>query len=62
MLPGTIGAWVVWGLLSLLTGESMSPHLRTVVIIAVGLALTFIGGRSGSDSSEGPGAAQNAER
>ena len=52
MLPGTIGAWVTWGLLSLLTGESMSPYLRTACILIVGIVMTFISGRSGTDSSE----------
>ena len=50
LLLGTIGAWVSWGLLSLLTGESMSPHLRTACILIVGIVLAFIGGRSESDS------------
>jgi hypothetical protein len=61
MLPGTVGAWVTWGLLSLLTGESMSPHLRTVCILVVGVVLTFIGGRSGGDSLGQAGLARENE-
>lgn len=50
MLPGVIGGWITWGMLSLLTGEAVSPHVRTVCAIVVGLVLTFISGRSRSDS------------
>jgi hypothetical protein len=50
MLPGTVGAWVAWGVLSLLTGESMSPHLRTACMLVVAIMLTFIGSRSDGDS------------
>ena len=49
-LPGTVGAWVIWGVLSLMTGESMSPHLRTACMLVVAIMLTFIGGRSDGDS------------
>lgn len=55
MLPGTVGAWVAWGLLSLLTGESMSPLLRTACILVVAIVLTFIGSRSDGDSPDDPG-------
>ncbi len=61
MLPGAVGAWVTWGLLSLLTGESMSSHLRTACMLVVAIVLTFIGGRSDGDSPRQSGSATGNE-
>ncbi|UCC99838.1 MAG: hypothetical protein JSW66_08125, partial [Phycisphaerales bacterium] len=57
IVPGTIVVWMVWGLLSLMIGEWMSPYLRTAFILVVGIVITWLGGRQDSDS---PGQADSA--